>query len=1245
MANFASLTANLNLDISNFVGNLQKANQQANKFATTLQGQINTGIVDPTKKAKFEFKDVARIVQGIVISKAFYSGLNAIRNATDAVWEFGKELEYAHMVYSNMFGDTKLASEFINVLKDFAAITPFTFTQAEQAAKRLLAYGIQAENVMYVMRGVLAASTVQQNPAVIESISRAIGQIYTKGRLMNEEMRQLAEAGIPAYDILQEKLGLTNKQLQNLGKNAIPASTAINALVDGITERFGTTLDMSSMTLTGILSNIKDNAVMLFSGIFSPMTKSIWDIVANIGEFIAAMRSIYDLRGLGGIFEDLVPPELQNTLRTLVVNLMNLWSIIKTTLIGVLKALKTILLTLVHVLNALLPIINMLLGFISMLSKAITENETFMRVLIAAILAAAAAWGIYKIQALSAMISTVVIKGIITAVRGLITALTFLVAHPVWAMLALGIGLLVALTGASDKFSASISKLFKNFTSFGGVDPDKVLLPETKEREADLNKFNKRLGETSESMDELAGTTGKAAKAAKALLSFDEVFSLKSPDEGASGIADNIDNLMAGVDIGDFWDNTAFDTVANDFVDNLLGAFGGKDKILGAGIGAILGAALGMILGGPLGAKIGAVAGAIAGWFWDEIATAFNLTDVGTVALPLSTALGAMIGGILGGPGGAIIGAGIGALVGWIIDSITRGIETGDWSKVGLPVGMGIGAGIGMLVGGPLGALIGAAIGSLVGWIVDMFVKGFTEGDWNVSGLSLGLGTGIGAAIGMIAGGPVGALIGAAVGALVGWIIGLIVDNWSAIADWFKGVGSWFAEVGKSIGQFFVDIGNGIAEFFGGIGTWFADGWNTITTWFADLLTGIGNFFASVWTTVSDWAGRVFQPFIDAAASIWDGISVFLTDVWNGITTVATDIFNAVTTVATDIFNAVSTVLGRIFETVGNILGFIKDLFVKWGSELWAIVSEKFEAIWETISTKMQEVWDTVVEKVTGVWNAVSEWFQKAWDTVTEKLTGIWNTVSEKFQAIWDKVSEKLQAVWNTVSEKFQAIWDKVSEKLQAVWTTVSEKFQAIWDVIKTKLSGAWESVKTFFGNMYDSIKTSISNMYDNVKTGISNIYNAFKNWISDMWNNVFGKFFDWIDDGIKKLREFFGLDSKAKNTDTSYTVKAPTANITGGHSIGGVFNREHIARFAEGDKTEAIIPLENDTAMQPFVDAVSNGLMQVLMPLVANLNERQSNEDLRPLYVGNLIADDRSLRELQRRMNVIQITESQRRG
>ena len=85
MASFANLTANLNLNIQNFASNMRRASSLANQFSANLKGQINGGLVEPTKKSKFEFKDVARIVQGIMISKVFYGGLNAIRSATNAV--------------------------------------------------------------------------------------------------------------------------------------------------------------------------------------------------------------------------------------------------------------------------------------------------------------------------------------------------------------------------------------------------------------------------------------------------------------------------------------------------------------------------------------------------------------------------------------------------------------------------------------------------------------------------------------------------------------------------------------------------------------------------------------------------------------------------------------------------------------------------------------------------------------------------------------------------------------------------------------------------------------------------------------------------------------------------------------------------------------------------------------------------------------------------------------------------------
>jgi hypothetical protein len=80
-------------------------------------------------------------------------------------------------------------------------------------------------------------------------------------------------------------------------------------------------------------------------------------------------------------------------------------------------------------------------------------------------------------------------------------------------------------------------------------------------------------------------------------------------------------------------------------------------------------------------------------------------------------------------------------------------------------------------------------------------------------------------------------------------------------------------------------------------------------------------------------------------------------------------------------------------------------------------------------------------------------------------------------------------------------------------------------------------------------------------------------------------------------------------------------------------------------------IPLENASAMEPFVNAISNGIIQGLMPTFAAIAANNSSgrtadaEALRPLFVGTLIADERSLRELNRKMQVIQLSETQRRG
>lgn len=1338
MASFANLTANLNLNIQNFASNMRRASSIANKFSANLKGQINGGLVEPAKKSKFEFKDVARIVQGIIISKVFYGGLNAIRSATDAVWQFSQELEYAKIAYSNLFGDTALATEFINVLKDFAAKTPFSFQESEAAAKRLLAYGIQYKNVMYVMQGILAASSMQGNPQVIESVSRALGQIYTKGRLMNEEMRQLAEAGIPAYEILKEKLGLTQKQLQHLGKEGIPASKAINALVDGMNERFGGVVAASSKTLKGIISNIKDNATMLISGAFEPLITYIKSGLNELGEFLFKMREIFELKGLGGVFEAIFPPELHSTIRMFVANLMAVHQASLRLVASLSGLLKPVLEALLRVYNAFVPILTTVLNMLSVMVSWVTQNATAMRILTAALAAAAAMWVVFKVKALAATVVAGAISLISKALAGLSAMLTFVAAHPFWSLLIVLTGLVVGLSGGFGKLSNAINGVFKKITAINGMDPDKILLPSQKERANDLNKFNKALDGTKDAMDDLADSTGKATKAAKGLLSFDEVFKLNQPDEGTNkGIDSDTDFEMpdlSGLDANSFIPEVpSFEGFASNFVTDMVTAL--KEKIIGAGIGAILGGILGStlggILGGPLWAKIGAIAGviagAIAGILWDVIANKLGLgpeeKKKAAITMGIGTALGAIIGGILGGPAGAKIGAAIGALAGSIWGLIAQSlgvtnvqqyislacagftgffaaiakyimgstvveklnsagryvfsgfahaagsslkdcIKTGikgaivslgvgllsnalsAWLKtefgltdqdikngsVGQSIGNIIGSITGLILGGPIGSIVGGALGQLAGSIVgDFWSYLSTTLKGSIIGGTAGLP--IGALVGTICGsigGPLGTALGAVVGTALGGLIGLIVEHWEPISDWFANAGESIANFFSVLGKKFSDAGTNISEFFSGV-----------QQTLSGVVDGITGTLSSVWTSISTSVSQWFAPIGQFFTDVGTGLATFATDLWTGITTVLndiataigtvmTDIWTAITTVWNDIVTAITTVCTTIWETISNIFGFIRDLIVKVVTDIWNAIVQWFTPIAQEISRVCAEAWNTV-----------STWFQNIWGTIVEKLTGAWNAVTTFFGNILTTITTKVTEAWTVVSTWFQNIWNTINEKLSGAWNAAKTFFGNIYTTIKTKVSDSYNSVKNFFGNMYTSIKTKIGSMYTAIKDGIGNIYKTFTNWISNMWNNVFGKFFGWINDGIRKLREFFGLNDKANSTDIRYASN--NSKPKAGHATGGIFNREHIARFAEGNKAEAVIPLENASAMQPFVDAIANGITASLMPIVASTSGGQGQ--LQPLYVGTLIADERSLKELNRKMQVIQLQENKRRG
>ena len=180
------------------------------------------------------------------------AGTFALRTASAA--------ETTEISFTTMLGSEEAALSMMEELADFAAHTPFELSGLQTATRQLLAYGFTAEDVIPMLTAVGdATAALGTGQAGIESVTRALGQMQTRGKVSAEEMLQLTEAGIPAWEYLAEAIGTdTAGAMDAVSDGAVSASEGIQAIVSGMENDFGGMMEEQSKTVEGLFSNLSD---------------------------------------------------------------------------------------------------------------------------------------------------------------------------------------------------------------------------------------------------------------------------------------------------------------------------------------------------------------------------------------------------------------------------------------------------------------------------------------------------------------------------------------------------------------------------------------------------------------------------------------------------------------------------------------------------------------------------------------------------------------------------------------------------------------------------------------------------------------------------------------------------------------------------------------------------------------------------------------------------------------------------
>tara|TARA_R110001592_G_scaffold363400_1_gene688138 strand:- start:10053 stop:13514 length:3462 start_codon:yes stop_codon:yes gene_type:complete len=208
-------------------------------------------------------KRVATIAIGSVT--AFFGIREAIRGITGIV-KVGGDFEILQTRLEALTGSAEAGEEAFAWIRDFTKNTPFQLNEVTDAFIRAKAFGLDPMNGTLQAVADQAAKTGGGIEA-LNGIVSALGQAYSKGKLQTEEMLQLIERGVPAWDLLAKATGRSAEELQKMTASGQLGRKEIKLLIDELGRAGEGAAAAQMKTLQGIVSNLRDTFIQFLSTI------------------------------------------------------------------------------------------------------------------------------------------------------------------------------------------------------------------------------------------------------------------------------------------------------------------------------------------------------------------------------------------------------------------------------------------------------------------------------------------------------------------------------------------------------------------------------------------------------------------------------------------------------------------------------------------------------------------------------------------------------------------------------------------------------------------------------------------------------------------------------------------------------------------------------------------------------------------------------------------------------------------
>lgn len=260
-----------------FVSNISNTNNHIKEYSRNLSTASTA-----TRETSRQVSSMWDVFGGSFAANMATQAVNGFLGALDKI---GKEAFDAYVSYENMTNQltslsaaqlmnagsatnmkdaiaqaTEPTKELMAWMTDLALISIFREEDIANGLRTAQVFGFNQQEAAHLVNTIVDWGSA--TGATGDSMNRviyALGQINSLGHLTAAEVRQLANAGVPAMEYLSQATGKTTEELRKLMRQgAIPASDAIQAIVGSMDRDFAGAAERMSHSMNGLVSSFKD---------------------------------------------------------------------------------------------------------------------------------------------------------------------------------------------------------------------------------------------------------------------------------------------------------------------------------------------------------------------------------------------------------------------------------------------------------------------------------------------------------------------------------------------------------------------------------------------------------------------------------------------------------------------------------------------------------------------------------------------------------------------------------------------------------------------------------------------------------------------------------------------------------------------------------------------------------------------------------------------------------------------------